>query len=621
MSVMELLKRLRERGIRLWAEGDRLRYNAPQGALSDDLRRELAERKGEILAFFRKLEGDEVPLERIPREGELPLSLSQQRLWFLEQFEPGTTAFHMPEEVRLTGALDLEALRRALREVLRRHESLRTTFVAANGQPKQVIVERPRLEIPVVDLRRLAGEKRQATTDRLALWAARKTFDLGRGPLVRTVLLRLGEAEHVVLLNIHHLVFDRWSMAVFLGETMALYDAFTSGRPSPLPELAIQYVDFAHWQRQRLQGEKLESLRTYWRGQLAGAPGVLRLPTDRPRPAIRTENGARRPVDLPASLVEGLKKLGSERDATLFMVLLAAFDVVLWRYTGQCDLNVGTVIAGRTRSELERLIGYLLNTLVLRADLRGDSSFEELLGRTRQTALGAYAHQDLPFEQLIEDLQPERELSYTPFFQVMMVVQNTPAVALELAGLEAEVLDYEGVVTANSDWGFWLWEEGAGRLGGYFEYNTDLFEATTILRMMAQMETLLEAVVEDPSRPISRLPILPEATRQQLFVEWNDVPAPPQEEISFHQLFEARAARHPKAIALVSEEGELTYGELNQRANQLARRLRRHRVGPETTPNGTTSPGRAPKTSPTSSGLRTWSTWSTRQGPRAGPKR
>ncbi len=581
MNVTELLNRLRHRGIRFWAEGDRLRYSAPKGALTEDLRSELAACKKDVVTWMRRMQAErDVPLQRIARDAELPLSLSQQRLWFLEQFEPGTTAFHLPEAVRLTGRLDVPAMRQSLREVARRHESLRTTFTAVEGRPVQAIAAEPQVRTPVVDLCRLTPQRRERVAETLALAAASRTFDFEHGPLVRTILLRLGPEEHVFLLNIHHLVFDRWSMGVFLGETAALYEAFTRRRPSPLPELEIQYADYAHWQRQRLQGEHLESLRAYWREQLGGAPGVLRLPTDRPRPPLRTENGARLPVDLPGGLVKRLEKLGGERSATLFMVLVAAFDVLLWRYTGQRDLSVGTVIAGRTRPETEKLIGYLLNTLVLRTRLESGLAFSELVDRVQRGALGAYAHQELPFEQLIEDLQPEREASFAPFFQVMMVIQNTPPLNLELLGLEVESLDYESVMAANSDWGFWLWEEKGG-LGGYVEYNTDLFDATTVSRMLSQMKTLLQAAASEPWRHVSRLPLLGAATRQQLFVEWNEVPAPPREEICFHQLFERQAAARPTAPALTSGELELSYGELNERANALARRLRRLGVGPE----------------------------------------
>ncbi|MCP4659061.1 MAG: AMP-binding protein, partial [bacterium] len=586
IDVFGFLDHLRQHEVEVWAEGERLRFSAPKGALTPELRSELARRKSEILALLHTA-GDRgsVSLERVSRTGELPLSFSQLRLWFLEQFEPGTVAFHMPEAVRLTGPLDVVALRRSLRGIVSRHESLRTTFGAVEGRPVQVIAPEPRIELAVVDLRALPREERERQAEGLALVAARTCFDLERGPLVRTVLLRLDEAEHIFLITFHHLVFDRWSMGVFLGEMAALYKAFSSGAdartgPSPLPELTIQYVDFAHWQRRWLEGEVREALLDHWRRQLADGPEILALSTVRSRPPIRTETGARRPVVLSAALTAALKKLCRERDVSLFMVLLAACKVLLWRWTGQPDLSVGTVIANRNRPELEPLIGFLLNTLVLRTDLRGAPGFDALLDRVREVALGAFAHQELPFEQLIEELQPERELSYAPFFQVMVVVQNTPTPGIELAGLEAELLDYEGVVTANSDLGFWLWEDG-DEIGGYTEYNTDLFDTVTILRMFEQLRSLLEAVARDPARSISRLPILSPAARHQLFGEWNDVPAPARGEECFHQLFEARAERTPELVALTFEEVELNYGELNARANRLARYLRRLGVGPE----------------------------------------
>ncbi len=594
IDVFEFLNRLRQQDVEVWAEGERLRFSAPKGALTPELRAELGRRKSEILALLHTA-GDRgrVPLERVARTEELPLSFSQLRLWFLEQFEPGTVAFHMPEAVRLIGRLDVAALGRSLREIGSRHESLRTTFGAVEGRPVQVIAPEPRIEMPVVDLRALPREGKEKEAEVLALVAARTCFDLERGPLVRTVLLKLDEAEHIFLITFHHLVFDRWSMGVFLAEMTALYKAFSSGPeafssgpeawmgPSPLPELAIQYADFAHWQRQWLQGEVWERLLDYWRRQLDDAPAVLELPCDRPRPPVRTENGARQPAFLPAELTTALKKLCRERDVSLYMVLLAASKVLLWRWTGQKDLSVGTVIANRNRPELEPLIGFLLNTLVLRTQLEGMPGFDALLERVREVALGAFAHQELPFEQLIEELQPERELAYAPFFQVMVVLQNTPTPGIELAGLTTELLDYEGVVTANSDLGFWLWEDG-DTIGGYSEYNTDLFDSVTILRMFDELRSLLEAIVREPTRSLARLPILPPAARHQLFGEWNDVPAPPRDEACFHELFEAQAERIPDEVALVFEQTELNYGELNARANRLAHYLRRLGVGPET---------------------------------------
>jgi amino acid adenylation domain-containing protein len=582
MSTFELLAHLRGLDVRLRAEDGQLRFSAPKGALTVDLRAELARRKQEVLAVLRAA-GDDggEPIGRAPRDGELPLSFSQMRIWFLEQLEPGTTAWHLPEAARLRGPLEVGALRRSLHEVVRRHESLRTTFDSRAGQPIQVIAREQRLDVPVVDLERLPREVGEGVTERLALCSARRTFDLKRGPLIRTLLLRIAAAEHVFLVNIHHLVFDRWSMGVFLGEMAALYAAFSAGRPSPLPEPAVQYADFAHWQRQRLRGETLEGLLGYWRRQLAGVPGALPLPTDRPRPPFRTETGARRRVALSAALTSALRRLCTEHGVTLFMALLAACDVLLWRLTGRRDLCVGTVIANRVRPELESLIGYLLNTLVLRADLRGDPGFDALLERTRQAALGAYAHQELPFERLIADLRPERELAYAPFFQVMSVVQNTPAPGIDLAGLDATVLDYGGIAAANSDLGFWTWEED-GRLAGYVEYNTTLFDAVSALRTFGELRTLLEAVVRRPEQRISELPVLPAAARHQLFVEWNDVPAPRADGAGFfHELFESRVERGPEATAVVLEETALSYGELNARANRLARLLRRLGVGPE----------------------------------------
>jgi amino acid adenylation domain-containing protein len=444
--------------------------------------------------------------------------------------------------------------------------------------------------MPVMDLRDQPPAERAAWAQRLAGEAARRPFDLARGPLLRATLLRLDDEDHVVLLTMHHIISDGWSIGVLVGELNALYRAFSGGRPSPLPELPIQYADFAEWQRGWLQGEVLEAQISYWKRQLAGATNVLELPTDRPRPALQSSSGASFSLKLPVSLTEELKAIGQREGATLFMTLLAAFQTLLYRYSGQEDISVGTPIANRTRAEIEPLIGLFINTLVLRGDLSGEPSFRELLQRVRQASLGAFAHQDLPFEMLVEALQPERDLSRTPLFQVMFILQNapTPSTVNRDSPQQSDLLQSDLLVsaldvdsgTATFDLTLSMAEQVDG-LDASVEYSTDLFDAATIERMLGHFQMLLEAIVADPNVSIAKLPLLMAAERQTL-AAWSHAPAPFAVDRCVHQLFEAHAASQPDAPALTFEGDTLTYAALNARANQLAHLLRARGAGPET---------------------------------------
>ena len=385
-------------------------------------------------------------------------------------------------------------------------------------------------------------------------------------------MLRLSEADHVLLLTMHHIVSDGWSIGVLFRELQTLYQAYSTGQRSPLAELPIQYVDFAHWQRQWFQGEGLEKQLSYWRQQLDHAPPVLELPTDRSRPAVQTFRGTNQPLVLPQPLSEALKGLSRREGVTLFMTLLAAFQTLLHRYTGQADVIVGSPIANRTRAEVEQLIGFFVNTLVLRTNLSGNPTFRELLGRVREVALGAYAHQDLPFEKLVEELQPDRNLSHNPLFQVMFVLQNAPRPELELSDLTLSFLRAESGI-ARFDLTLFMWEDANG-LVGRLEYNTDLFDADTITRLLRQFQTLLEGIVAEPEQRLSALPLLSEAGRHQLLLEWNDTQADYSRDSGIHQLFEAQVERDPDAVAVMFEKEQLTYRELNCRANQVAHHLR-----------------------------------------------
>ncbi|MBV9124651.1 MAG: amino acid adenylation domain-containing protein, partial [Planctomycetes bacterium] len=518
------------------------------------------------------------PLQRIEGEGPPPLSFAQQRLWFLDQLEPGHPFYNIPAALRLTGALDVTALERSLAEIVRRHEVLRTTFAVEDGRPVQAIAPELTLSLPVVDLSGLPAAECESEVRRLAWEEAQRPFDLTRGPLERVTLLRLGDREHVLLLTLHHIVADGWSIGICLRELAALYTAFTSGRPSPLPELPIQYADFARWQRQWLQGDILDNQLAYWKERLAGVP-ALELPTDRPRPAVQTFRGATCSWMLSDKFSRRLQGLSRREGATLYMVLLAAFQALLHRYTGQDDIAVGSPIANRTRAETEGLIGFFVNTLVLRTDLSGNPSFRELLARVREAALGAFAHQDLPFERLVEELQPRRDLSRSPLFQVLFTLQNTPLPQLELPGLKPSLLEVP-VETAKFDLSLTLAETGQG-LCASLEYNTDLFEAATIRRLLGHWQTLLEDAVADPEKRLSELPLLTEPERHQLLVEWTDTRAAYPQDQYLPRLFEDQAERTPEAVAVAFEGERLTYAELNARANRLAHHLRTLGVGPD----------------------------------------
>ncbi len=521
------------------------------------------------------------PVVPIPRDRPLVCSFAQQRLWFLDKLLPGDAAYNIPVAIRFQGPLDLGLLGLALAELARRHESLRTTFAAApGGHPVQVVAAAPAAAVPPrVDLRGLPPAAREAEAlDRLAEESLRP-FDLAHGPLLRPYLFQLGDGDLLLYFAIHHLVCDGVSIAILLRELVTLYGAFAHGAGSPLAELAVQYADFAAWQRAWLQGEVLAKQVDYWRRQLAGAPAVIELPTDRPRPAVQTAHGARHYFSLPAALVGDLAALGRGERCTLFMAFQGALNALLGRYCGQEDVLVGWPIAGRNRTELEGMIGFLANILVLRTDLRGEPGFRRILARVREAALGAYAHQDLPFEQLVEELRPERHLSHNPIFQVFFVLHPGAAGPLELPGVGVSVPSIDNR-TARGDLLVSLSEARDG-LTGMVEYNTDLFDASTVERLAGHFVNLMHAVLADAETAVAALPILGADERRQIVETWNATAAP-YPDACVHQLFEAQAARSPGAAALVFEaDGEsLTYGELNARANRLAHRLRMEGVGP-----------------------------------------
>ena len=528
-----------------------------------------------------------LPLHPTLRDGELPLSFAQQRLWFLNQFARGNSAYNVPAAIRLTGMLNVAALEQSINKVLRRHQALRTTFSSIDGQPVQLIASSLTLGLPVIDLQQLPKAERESKAKQLADEEAQQPFNLAKGPLVRARLLRLAEEEHILLLTMHHIASDGWSRGVLFRELSALYGAFSLGKPSPLAELPIQYADFAHWQREWLQGEVLETQLSYWKQQLGGNLPVLELPTDRPRPPVQTFRGARQSLMLPKSLGESLKALSQREGCTLFMVLLTAFKTLLHRYTGQVedsrlagdDIVVGSPIANRNRVEIEGLIGFFVNTLVLRTDLSGNPAFRELLARVREVAFGAYAHQDLPFEKLVEELHPQRDMSRNPLFDVMFAFQNAPKQELALSGLTPTPLRVDSGTT-KFDLTLSLTEESHG-LRATLEYNTDLFNRDTITRLREHYHTMLQGIVAHPEQRLSDLPLLTAAERHQLLVVWNDTQTDYPRDLCVHHLFEAQVERTPDATALVFDNQQLTYRELNAQANQLAHALIKRGIKPD----------------------------------------
>ncbi len=543
-----------------------------------------SEQKLALLARLLQEEGvSQAPsLKRIPRDNELPLSYAQMGLWLFDQLEPCSAAYNIPVQHNLKGHFDRAAFEKSLTEILRRHEVLRTCYQRVDGRPVQKIAPPELFRIPVVDLQYLPAEDREHEVARLASSHARRPFDLEKPPFIRACLLRLGPDEHVLLLNFHHIAFDGWSYGVFEEELAVLYNAFLGGEgSSPLPELSLQYVDFAAWQQQWLQGQILQEQLDYWRNKLGGALPVLELPTDRPRPAVQTYNGSIACSVLSKKLTEALKILSQREGVTLFATLLAAFKALLHRYTGQDDILVGAAISARNRVEIEGLLGFFVNTLVMRTDLGGAPTFRQLMRRLKETTLGAYAHQDLPFEKLVEALNPDRNASHTPMFQVMLSMLNMPMQPWSLRDLrdERKTLDSG---TSKFDLTLYVMEEPQG-LSCMCEYNTDLFNGDRIERMLGHLQVLLEGVVVDPDRYLSELPLLTAQERHRLLIERNETQAAYAEDSLVHELFQAQAERTPVAVAVEYEGNRLTYCELNQRANQLAHHLRALGVGPEVT--------------------------------------
>ncbi len=513
MRTADFLSHLRTLDIVIRAEGGQLQVSAPRKALTPELREQLASRKPEILGFLSNSnqlpQSDFATIEPVPRDGDLPLSFAQMRLWFLEQMAPGTAAYIVPMAWRLRGKLDFSILQRCLSEIVRRHEVLRTVFPAASGLPSQVILPATPVLVQVSDLTNLPPEERDREAGRVSAAAAERSFDLTNGPLVRALLLRMHEDDHVLVLTVHHAVFDGWSMGVFWREFSALYCAFRAGKPSPLPELPIQYADFAAWQRRCLEGPEGAYHLAFWKEQLEGCLPSLDLPTDRPRTEMQSRQSGRKTLHITPAVCGSLKSLSRREGVSLFMVLLAAFNVLLHRLSGQDDILVGTPIAGRNRTEFEEMIGFFVNTVVLRTCLSGEGSFRDLLGQVRNTVLDAYGHQDTPFEELVDALDVKRDLSRSPLFQVFFNHLNVPTVPAQIPGLETETF-----WTAESKFDLTLYStEQYGSIHLLLLYNPHMFEERRMEIMLDQYSVLLDQICTDPSQPVDSYSLL---TRSEL---------------------------------------------------------------------------------------------------------
>ena len=579
--IQEFLLELSEQDIRLWLEGESLHCNAPQDTLTAALRDELIQRKAEIIAFLSQTSmaseaiSEVIPLA--PPDTDLPLSLNQQGVWFKEQLEENLATYNQSFAVALKGQLNIGILERSLQEIIIRHSILRTNFISKNGKPIQIFQAFNDFQLSQVNISHLTEIEQQAEIEQFTIDEIQRPFNLAQDQLFRISLLRLGNESHVLLFVMHHLVADGWSSGVLIKELGILYKAFLAGNPSPLAELSIQYADFAYWQQQQLE-TVLEKHLTYWLQQLDGAPPLLQLPTDRPRQSIKTNYGEAANLTIGADLTRQLKQVSQQHGVTLFTLLLTAFQVLLYRYTNQSDLCVGTTIANRDRRLLEPLIGLLVNPVVIRTDLSGDPSFQALLKPVQQIVYEAQNHNDLPFHILVEKLQPQRDMSYTPLFQVAFVLLAAGIEDLQLPNLEISRWETP-VATVKLDLNLSMQDTATGLIGR-FEYNTDLFDAATIIRMVGHFKALLLAIATNSKQRISTLPLLTQAEQHQLLVEWNNTQTDYPRNKCIHQLFEEQVKRKPNAIAVVFREKRLTYCELNNHANQLAHYLKTLGVGP-----------------------------------------
>ncbi len=589
MIISEFLSRLNDLDVRLWIENDHLRCNAPKGVLTQELRDELATRKEEIISFLKTF-GTTQPDDESSARTDIvrvtnridppPLSFSQQRLWFLDQFDPGSTAYSIPVVFKFEGEFQQDVLEKSINTIVRRHESLRTTFsVNSDNLPLQIIHPFSPVTLQVKDLMGLPQNEKEPAVFRLAREQSSIPFDLKKGPLFRTLLIRTAPQTHYLFINMHHTISDGWSTGVFTTELAALMEAFSTGKENPLPDLPVQYSDYAIWQRRSQGSESLRPQLEYWINKLSGRLPVLELPTNRPRPAFQTYKGETIQTFLPSNLTLRIKDICKQHQVTLFMVLLAAYNVLLHRYTGQEDLLVGTPIANRDQKNIEGLIGFFVNTIVIRNELSGNLRFIDFLDRVRQSSLEAFTNHELPFEHIVEALHPARDTSHSPIIQVMFILQNTPFRSIHFHNLEMRPFIIDSGAS-KYDLTLTVWESPDGT-GCFFEYNTDLFDKSTIERMAGHYQVILESICDNIEMPVAQLQMLTAQEQTQILHQWNNTYRALPSEQTLQSLFEAQVQNTPDSVAVFFEQEQITYRQLDQRANQLAQYLRKLGIGPE----------------------------------------
>ncbi|MEG5173064.1 amino acid adenylation domain-containing protein [Microcoleus sp. B3-D7] len=585
MNTIEFLNNLRKLDINLFMEGDRLRCNAPEGTLTPALKSEINERKAEIISFLHQANNQKnastiAPISRT-ENNTFPLSFAQQRLWFLNQLQPNSAFYNIPLGLHFSGQLNIAALESSLQLLINRHEILRTNFIAVDGEPVQAIAATRDFTLPVVDFRPLPASEREIEYEKLASQSVMYVFNLAQEPLLRAHLVQLTPTANVLLLTVHHIIFDGWSVNIFVQELTTIYSALVETHTPTLPEIRLQYVDFAVWQQQWLQGEVLQYQLAYWQQKLAGMPALLELPADRPRPAVQSFRGETQVFTIEQDISEALVNLSQQQGVTLFMLLLTAFKILLYRYTNHPDIVVGSSVANRQYPQIQGMIGFFVNNLVLRTDLSEKPTFLQLLQQVKQVVLEAYDHQDLPFDQLVEALHPERHLSYSPLFQISFDMEHESMSDITLQDLKLNISEPGSNDTAKFDLSLSLQKTKQG-LTGAFEYSTDLLDTTTIARMIEHWQTLLAGIVANPEQRLSDLPILTAIEQSKLLVEWNQTQQDYPQNLCIHQLFEAQVEQTPDAVAVIFKEEQLTYRELNAKANQLAHHLQALGVKPET---------------------------------------
>jgi amino acid adenylation domain-containing protein len=585
MNTIEFVNHLRRLDINLFLEGERLRCNAPEGTLTPDLKSEISSRKAEIISFLHQVNNQTnasaiAPISRT-ENNTFPLSFAQQRLWFLNQLQPNSASYNIPLGLHFSGQLNIAALESSLQLLINRHEILRTNFIAVEGEPVQAIAATRDFTLPVVDLRPLPASERELEYEKLASQSVMYVFNLAEEPLLRAQLVQLTPTENVLLLTVHHIIFDGWSVNIFIQELTTIYSALVEHYTPTLPEIHLQYVDFAVWQQQWLQGEVLQSQLAYWQQKLAGMPALLEVPADRPRPAVQSFRGETQVFTLEQDISEALVSLSQQQGVTLFMLLLTAFKVLLYRYTNQSDIVVGTPVANRQHSQIQGMIGFFVNNLVLRTDLSDNPTFLQLLKQVRKVVLEAYEHQNVPFEKLVEALHPERDLSYTPLFQIDFSLEHEPEATVTLKDVTINTSEPGANHTAKLDLSLSLQKTKQG-LTGVFEYSTDLFDATTIAHMIEHWQILLAGIVANPEQKLSDLPLLTAIEKHKLLMEWNQTQQDYPHNLCIHQLFEAQVEQTPDAVAVIFKDEQLTYRELNSKANQLAHHLQTLGVKRET---------------------------------------